>query len=152
MSYKGVLVMPYEDRMVDALNEVLEKNWEDDLKARISAEQYPFLLIINRDFKTFNPKADKFAFVWFSDLKGEEESVWQVFDSIARKVSRKENIFDYLAAAAENEKEGKFADRLAGLPKYADVKIPIIPGVISINAGAVWAAIVSRRGKSRGAS
>jgi hypothetical protein len=148
MTYKGVLVMPYEDRMADALSEVLSKGWDEDLKTRMMDQQYPFLLIINRDFEAFNPKADKFAFVWFSDLKGQEENIWQIFDTIAQKVSRKEDIFDYLAKAAEQEKEGKLTDRLAGLSKYAEIRIPIIPGVISLNAGAVWAAIVSRGGKS----
>ena len=143
MEYKGVLVMPYDDKMKDALEEVLSKNWTEEVKTRLGNEQYPFLLILNRDFRDFNPEKDRFAFVWFSDLKGNEENIWEVLDAIAQKVGRREDIFGYLATVSNEARQGKFRDRLAGLSKYVDVKIPIIPGVISLNAGAIWAAVVS---------
>jgi hypothetical protein len=147
MTYKGVLVMPYDDRMRDALTEVLAKNWKTDVRTRLENEQYPFLLIINRDFVKFEPENDRFAFVWFSDLKGNEECIWEVLDTIAQKVERRDDIFDYLAAVADEAREGKFQKRLAALSKYAEVNVPIIPGLISLNAGAIWAAIMSRGSK-----
>jgi hypothetical protein len=148
MGYKGVLVLPYDDRMRNALQEVLNKNWTNDIKERLKNEQYPLFLIINRDFDDFDPEKDKFAFVWFSDMKGNEENMWEVLDAIAQKVERREDIFQYLTAVAEEAERGKFVDLLAGLSKYAEVKIPVIPGVISLNAGAIWAALVSGGGKS----
>ncbi len=149
MSYKGVLVLPYDDRMREALVEITAKPWPEAVKARIEAEQYPFLLIIDRDFRDFDPCRDQFAFVWFSDLKGHEDTVPEVLDAIARKIDRREDLFAYLAEVAAAAEEGKLADRLAGLAKYVDLKLPVIPGMLSINAGAIWAAVMGGAAKGR---
>lgn len=142
MSYKGVLVMPYDDRMKDALGEVLEKNWPPSIRQKIQDEKYPFLLIINADFEDFDPRDHKSAFVWFSDFRNDEQGVWQVFDTIARKIEQRQDLIRYLTEIAKEAELGRFQEQLAELPKYVNVTVPIVPGIISVNAGAVWAAAV----------
>ncbi len=139
MKYRGVLVMPYPERMQDALNEVLEKPWPEALSARIRTERYPFLLLIDADFEAFDPVTGRSAFVWFSDFRQNEEPIWQVFDAIGHRVEAGEDAIAYLTSVAEKARAGRFRARLAKLSKYVDVSIPLIPGVVSVNAGAVWA-------------
>lgn len=143
MSYRGVLVMPYEERMRESLSEVLEKPWPSSLAENIKREPYPFLLIIDKDFEEFDPNEDKVGFIWFSDFKDNEEPIWQVLDCIARKVDAGDDLFAYLDLVHKKSRSKKLRDKLAKLAKYVEVKIPVVPGVVSVNAGAIWADTVS---------
>jgi len=58
---------------------------------------------------------DRFAFVWFSDLKGHEDTVPEVLDAVARKIDRREDLFAYLAEVATEAEERSSPSAWPGL-------------------------------------
>jgi hypothetical protein len=144
MESKGVLVMPYRHKMRESFAEVVDKGWPEAVRARIEATKFPFLLIIKEDFRDFSPARHRSAIVWFEDFEEKPEEVWKVLDSLATRVVRDEDVFDWLTEVEARARRSELARKAGEASRYIDVDIPILPGVVSIKAGAIWADVMKR--------
>ena len=129
LGLNGKVIQPYKSKYEQTFNEVVKKKWPDEISNRIREEQDPFMVIINKDFKKFNPQENPWAIVWFSDYRGKTDSIYRLFGGLAQKVRNKEDLLDYLKALSGKEKFRKIS-------KYIDLKSPEIFG-ISINFKAI---------------
>jgi hypothetical protein len=146
MEAQGALVLPYRQKILEAFGEVLAKDWPEPVRARKEATAFPFLVIIAKHFEPFDPGDDPSAIVWFEDLEDRSDGVWKVLDAIARRVQRGDDLFACLRGVEAKAARAAKADQAAGLGRYVDVAIPVIPGFVSIRAGAILADALRRLG------
>jgi hypothetical protein len=93
---QGLVVQAYKGARLETYQEVMGKEgWPYDVRARFESEQYPFMLIIDTNFKQFDPQENKWAAVWFSDFIEEKDSIPKTFAALVKKIRHGENLFDY---------------------------------------------------------
>lgn len=125
----GKVVKSYKSAARTSFNEVMEKNWPDEIGKRFNSEQEPFMLLIEKGFNDFNPESDRWGIVWFSNFYDKPESVYRLFGALARKVRQNEDVFVFLSATTKKDKYKKFG-------KYFELKKPEVFGV-SIDVQAI---------------
>ena len=103
-------------------------------------------MIIDQDFKTFDPKAKdhRSTIIWFADFEEDPDDVWKVLNTIANKIQSGEDLFEYLEAVESKARRAKIAKHGETIAKYVDIDIPIIPGFVSVKAGAIWADVMKQ--------
>ena len=128
LGINGKVIQPYKSKHEQTFNEVVRKDWPDEIANRIGKEQDPFMVIINTDFKDFDPTKSPWAIIWFSDYRGETDSIYRLFGGLAQKVRYNEDLLDYLKGLSRKEKFKKIS-------KYIDLESTKIFGVtINFNA------------------
>ena len=60
------------------------------------------MLIIDKSFSDFNSLSDRWGVIWFSDFEKEPQNIYKIFDSLAKKASAGDDIFDWAAALSRN--------------------------------------------------
>jgi hypothetical protein len=78
-----------------AYQEVVEKSWPEEIKARMNNEQDPFLLIIDTGFARFDPLTNRSAIVWFSDWGDRPSEVWKPLAALQKRILQEEDLFSY---------------------------------------------------------
>jgi hypothetical protein len=84
--------------------QVREKAWPPDTAYRMKHEQDPFMVVIDKSFADFDPRAHPWSVIWFSDFRDNAGSIYRVFGALAQKVRNKEDVFGYLARLSRQEK------------------------------------------------
>lgn len=56
----GVLVQAYPQRMYEIAKEVLAKPWPPEIAERLQSDQDPIILILDRDWQSFDPREHPF--------------------------------------------------------------------------------------------
>ena len=93
---QGKVVQAYKGVRWETYQEVKGKEgWPYDVHARFDSEQYPFMLVIDSDFKQFDPQEDKWAVVWFSDFRENPDSISEIFGALVKKIRHDDGLFDY---------------------------------------------------------
>jgi hypothetical protein len=126
---KGMIVKGYKRASYETAEEVLKKDWPEDVRSRLEREQDPYMLLISTDFKTFSPMEDPWSIIWFSEYWDEPDRVYRIFGQLARKVRSGEDIFSVLSSEAKRKRYKKWA-------KYFQLK----PGIYGccIDAKAIF--------------
>lgn len=133
---KGAVILPSGDDTRATFIEIFQKPWPAELKERMQNDDYPFLLVIEQDFAAFDPEKHRSAIVWFSDYSEDPGDIWKIMARIARKVDAGADLFDYFEEVRERARRKGI---LAKVGRYLDLKLPVIPGFVSVNANAIWA-------------
>ena len=125
---KGKVIKPFKSVKRDTAEELLSKQWPDEIEKKLNALVDPILLIISKDFEEFNPGEDPWAIIEFSDYFAQTNKIYKVFSLLANIVKRRENIFEFL----EKETKRKNFKKWLG---YIEVK----PGIFGfkINGNAI---------------
>ena len=122
LGLKATVVQAYGKREYSAFGEVQNKKWPQAIEERFNVEQDPFMLLINRDFKTFEPHEHPWSIIWFSGFFDNPEKIPRFLAGLARKVEADEDLFDYL----------KSLERKEGLQKLVD-HVEIKPGIYGVS-------------------
>lgn len=100
----GTVVRAYRQHAKKSFDEVMAKQWPKEIFRRFGLEQDPFMVVIDRDFAAFNPSEHPWATIWFSDFFKEPGQIYRLLGSLARRVERGEDIFDYIQSLARKQK------------------------------------------------
>jgi len=73
---------------------------------------YPFMLVINESFESFDPRANEWTIIWLSDFCDNPNSISEIFGTLMRKVRQEENLFDYFKNLSTKKRIKKFMDRI----------------------------------------
>lgn len=144
----GLVVQKFAQEIDDRAHEIISKAWPAGFANRLEEETDPFMLIIDKDYKKFDPQHDRWAIIWFSDYKDNVSEVPNVLHRLA-KLSREHNdIFAYVHSAARKKNLEKCTEFVAGVGKYFEFgKIDIPWTGVSIDVKAILADIA--KGPSR---
>lgn len=122
----GRVVRSYQQHAKKSFDEVVQgKQWPKEICERFFKEQDPFILVIDRDFNAFDPDKNSWALIWMSDFYKEPQSIYRFFGSLARRVGRGEDIFEYLQSVARKQKMMDAAKYFELKPKILGVSVDI---------------------------
>ena len=93
----------YPEQAFSAYREVLDKPWApwaQDVRQRMEDTNHPFLLAIDKDFASFDPRNDSWAILWLPEVRREDgddgdNRLALIFTRIAQAVTRGRDVFDY---------------------------------------------------------
>lgn len=146
----GLLVQAYPQRMYEVAREVLGKPWPAEIAERFHSDPDPIMLIIDRDWQSFDPREHPFGIIWVSQFSSEPETVRPFLQSLAR-LSREGDVISYLCEVAAREQRVDALDKtqssiglLARVASYIEIK-PSVFGV-AIDLKAILRDIAERRG------
>jgi hypothetical protein len=105
-----------------AFEQVLEKRWSAEVKAQLSDDPDPFLLVIDQDFASFDPETHRWGLVRLSNFQEKPEGIYRLLATLARKVQTQEDVFEYLKTVAKKDQANKFT-------KYLEIK----PGIFGVS-------------------
>lgn len=109
LGLQGTVIQAYENAKAQTFEEIKEKgNWPYDVHARFDSELYPFMVLINTDFATFDPENNEWAIVWFSDFSENPNSISEIFASLIRKMQRGDSLFNYFNSLTRKKAAKKF--------------------------------------------
>ena len=136
----GLLVEGYPQRMYEIAAEIQEKPWPAGIKNRFESDGDPILLIIDKDWTSFDPRADPYALVWLSDMQ--VDGVRPLLQELARLTRNGEDVIGHLRGIAKRQARSKFFKKAwrgtgvgAQLASYVEIK-PSVFGV-SIDVSAI---------------
>lgn len=112
---KNLVVKAYDQATYETADQILNKDW-GDLDERIRNEQNPFLLVINTDFSSFEPKYNDWGIIWLDNYFEEESSVPMLFMEIQSKLKDGENLFDYFESMKQRPETKKLIKNGATYP------------------------------------
>jgi hypothetical protein len=146
----GLLVQAYPQRMYEIAREVLGKPWPAEIAERFHFDPDPIMLIIDRDWQSFDPREHPFGIIWVSRFSSEPEIVRPFLQSLAR-LSREGDVITYLCEVAAREQRVDALDTaqrsiglLARVASYIEIK-PSVFGV-AVDLKAILRDIAERRG------
>lgn len=146
----GLLVQPYPQRMYEIGKEVLGKPWPPDIAERFKLDPDPILLILDRDWRSFDPREHSYGIIWVSGFSNDAASVRPFLQVLARLSRQGDDIIAYLRDVARREREAETLTKveqsvglLARVASYIEIK-PRIFGV-AIDLKAILRDIAERR-------
>ena len=122
---KGFVVLSHGKTSFETAEQVRLKKWPEEVRKRLQADMQPFILIIDEDFKDFEPKEHHWVIIWLSDYIGDPDQVHSVLQRLLRKIKTGSNLFKEL----QENRGKKWYQKWA---KYVEVK-PKVFGV-TVNA------------------
>jgi hypothetical protein len=146
----GLLVQAYPQRMYEIAREVLGKSWPAEIAERFHSDPDPIILIIDRDWQSFDPSEHAFGIIWVSRFSNDPETVRPFLQTLAR-LSREGDVITYLREVAAREQRAAAVDttqRTIGLLARAASYIEIKPSVfgVAVDLKAILRDIAERRG------
>lgn len=131
----GVLVQAYPQRMYEVAQEVLDKPWPSEIVERFRSDQDPIIIILDRDWKPFDPREHPYGIVWVSKFSDDPEAVRPFLQQLALRTRRGEDLITYLRDVAVREQRAAAIDStqetiglLARIASYIEIK-PRVFGV-----------------------
>jgi hypothetical protein len=137
----GVFTQAYPARMYDIGREVREKPWPFDISERFLTDQDPIILIIDRDWREFDPGEHPYGIIWLSGFANDPSSVRPFLQQLAMRTRRGDDLIDYLRQVADGEqraaaieKAGKGVNALARIASYVEIKPRIFGVAVDLKA------------------
>ena len=100
----GVLVQAYPQRMYEIAREVMGKPWPPEIAERFNRIQDPIILILDRDWQSFDPREHPFGIIWVSRFSNDPGAVRPFLRQLAL-LSRQGDVITYLRDVAARERE-----------------------------------------------
>ena len=123
LGLKGKVIEAFSHAKWETFREITAKeNWPEKVRNRFEEEQFPFMLVINKSFKDFNPADHHWSIIWFSDFRNDPDSIPIIFSNLVKKIKQNTNLFDYLSGLSQNEKTRDFSE-------YFEIK----PGIFGVS-------------------
>ncbi len=137
----GLLVQAYQQRMYEIGREVLDKPWPPDIAERFELDPDPILLILDRDWKSFDPREHSYGIIWISGFSNDPALVRPFLQALARLSRRGDDSIAYLRDVAKREQEAaaltkvqQSASLLARFASYIEIKPRIFGVAIDLKA------------------
>jgi hypothetical protein len=147
---KGLFAQPFPDRKYETAEEVLAKQWPEDLEQRLSDTPDSVILVLDQPFSEFDPREHGYAVIWLGDYHNEPTAIRPLLQMLARKTKREEDVIAYLKEIAERAQKDERREGAAGalgtaarIASYVEVK-PSLFGV-SIDLKAILQDLAARR-------
>jgi hypothetical protein len=139
----GVAYHPFDESIDKTTQQLKEKQWPKAIAERIEKETKPYMLLINKDFKVFDPRQDKYAFFWFSSVNDQIGLVSKVFGATEVEAITKpdHDLFQYVKELNRNIT----SPDLSWLP---DITPPGLPVTFHLNE--IFTAISDKIAGARG--
>ncbi len=123
LALKGKVIEAYSRAKWETFKEITDKeSWPEKVKGRFEREQFPFMLVINKDFQEFNPNEHHWSVIWFSDFRDDPDSIPIIFSNLVRKIKQNINLFEYLSGLSRDAKTKDFSE-------YFEIK----PGIFGVS-------------------
>lgn len=136
----GVLVQAYPQRMFEIAEEVLGKPWPPEIAERFQSDQDPVILILDRDWQSFDPREHPFGIIWVSRFSHEPRAVRPFLQRLAL-LSRRGDVIAYLRDVATREQQAAVLDvaqrrigLLARVASYVEIKPSVFGVAIDLKA------------------
>jgi hypothetical protein len=146
----GVLVQAYPQRMYEIAAEVLAKPWPPEIARRFEYDPDPIILILDRDWQSFDPYEHPYGIIWVSGFLNDPGAVRPLLQRLALLSRRGDDVIAYLRDVATREQEAAALDKtrqgiglLARVASYIEIK-PSVFGV-SVDLTALLRDIAERR-------
>ncbi len=127
LGLNGTVIRAYRQHAKKSFEEVMAKRWPEDIQARFGNEQDPFIMVINTDFAVFETDEHPWTIIWMSDFFKEPKTIYRLFGSLARRVERGENVFEYLRSVARKHK-------IHNVSKHFELKPGVFGASIDVKA------------------
>ena len=137
---EGAVIRTYPENARSARQDVLQLAWPRDVRSSMEETEEPFMMIINRDYRGFDPQRDPWAIVWLKDR--EPGDLVRLFQRLADEVLDGADLFEYLGEVAKRARRSG----LTGLLRFVEFK-PKVLGV-SIDITGIARAIPDFRSAS----
>jgi hypothetical protein len=143
----GVFVQPYSQRMDEAGAQLRTKPWPAEIAERFETDQDPIILVLDRDWQSFDPREHGYAIIWISGFQGDPAAVRPLLQQLAMRTRRGDDIIGYLREVAEKEERAAKVERrgsaLSRIASYVEIK-PQVFGV-AVDVTAILRDIFARR-------
>jgi hypothetical protein len=106
------------------------------------ADQNPIVVVVDRAWRTFDPREHAYAIIWLSDFAENAGEIPKVLHELARRAKQGDDVIGYLRDVAEAAQLDEHIGRLARLASYFEVK-PSVFGV-SIDVKAILSDLSKR--------
>jgi hypothetical protein len=137
----GVLVQAYPQRMYEIGREVVSKPWPPEIAERFDTEQEPIILILDREWGTFNPQEHPYGIIWISGFSEDPKAIRPFLQQLAMRSRRGDDIIAYLRDIAERKQRAAALDAaqeglglLARFASYVEIKPSIFGVAIDLKA------------------
>jgi len=133
LGLKGQVVRAFKTASGKIANEVLSKKWSIEIRKKFESSNDPIMLIIDTDFNSFNPDADSWTIIWFSDYFKEPEKIYRIFSLLSNKTKKDEDLFQFLKSQTKKKNFKKWLN-------FIEIK----PGIFgfSINGKAIFEELI----------
>jgi hypothetical protein len=84
-----------------AYDELLQKKWPADVLEELDVQNSPFVVVINKDFETFDPAFDEWFIIWLAALGRPRSAIPPLFDRLAREIVAGRDVFAFLTRTIE---------------------------------------------------
>jgi hypothetical protein len=140
-----MLIEPYQASRQGFADRIRSWPWPSEVLQRFENEGEPIILVVRGRFTTVDPQTDQWAIIWLSDFEAAPYDVKPLFQTLARKTRKGDDVIGYLRDVAERrrrQKAAKGAIRLfAHVGSYVEWK-PSIPFIgVGIDVKAILADI-----------
>ena len=137
----GVLVQAYPQRMYEIAGEVLYKPWPPEIAGRFELDPEPIILILDRDWQSFDPQEHSYGIIWVSGFSDDPVAVRPFLQRLALLSRRGDDVIAYLRDVVEREWLAAAVDRseqsiglLARFASYIEIKPSIFGVAIDLKA------------------
>ena len=127
----GMFVRPFPQRKYDIAEEVRLKPWPTEIAQRLDSSDLA-LLIIDRDFGSFDPREHAHAVIVLDDYLADVDSIEPLLQTLASKTRRGEDVLAYLQDVAKREKQREQAEGGAAAPARLASYIEIKPQIFGV--------------------
>jgi len=122
LGLKGLVVKAFKSASYDTAEELLSKKWTEEMKYKIEISRDPIMLVIDKDFNSFDPTEDQWAIIWFADYFKRSDRIYRIFSLLSSKTKKKEDLFQFLKGQTKRENFKKWLN-------YIEIK----PGIFGFN-------------------
>jgi hypothetical protein len=136
----GLLVQAYPQRMYEIAREVLGKSWPADIAERFHSDPDPIILILDRDWQSFDPREHPFGIIWISRFSNDPATVRPFLQTLAL-LSREGDVITYLREVAVRDQRAAALDTtqrgigfLARAASYIEIKPSVFGVAVDLKA------------------
>jgi hypothetical protein len=84
-----------------AYGELLQKHWPKKVHDSLTVQNSPFLVLINKDFSSFDPQHDDWFIIWLIGLGRPKHAIPMLFDKLTRVIVADGDLFEFLQSKTE---------------------------------------------------
>jgi hypothetical protein len=135
----GLLVEAYPQRMYEIAEEVRAKSWPTTVAERFDSDPDPIILIIDRDWVSFDPREHAYAIIWISEL--EPKAVRPLLQQLAKWTRGGDDVITHLREVAERQQRAELLDKadrgvgmVARIASYIEVNASVFGVAIDLKA------------------
>jgi hypothetical protein len=134
----GLYVQGFDTAQRQIADEVLLKEWPEETRDRMTQAAEPVLIVIDTDWTAFDPRSDRWAIIWLSDvLPGREEiDLRPLLKMLATAAKRGDDVIAAIEHRASNARRGRLVRVAARAGSYIEWKprVPVLGITVDLKA------------------